>query len=397
MDTQTTQAFGNESKNQDENKNSKWAKAAKVAGAAAAVAGVGGVAASILGDNEDSTVVEEEMVAHVTAEDIQAQQEAVESQSAATEPEVSVDAAYSSPAFTASPRGSHAASQPREVHHSVSQEPVHNDVVEQTATVETATHPEFATDEHGIPVDTQWLADDVNPGETVPSTDDSTVDSGNASTLNEGVPPISQSAMNILTNTVGDDLTDTVNVSPEIFMSMMGLKPTDMIQTELNGDGQVHMATLLANDNGEYMMLVDSDGDGFLDTLTDISGNEYAMFSEGIHFEVNIGEMQAFVNEINPETLVDTPMYASAGAEIAGIEGDGTGDEVAFVDENDIMDTPDDDELLSDESLETADVMIDEDLDEFDIDEELAANDDLSSHIDDINTDLVGFDDSSLA
>lgn len=395
MDTQTTQAFGNENKkNQEENKNMKWAKAAKAAGTTAAVAGVGGLAASVLGGEESSVAdieLQEELLANVDAAAGQEMQEArpetVESQ---THESVSTNAAES---VKSAPQSQPAA----EVHHDVAsaaaQEVQHDDTsvpVEATAQTHVESS-EIVADENGLPVDTQWLADSVTPAETAPS-ENSDVAAEASPALNQELPPLSQSAMNILSSGVDDDLADTVNVSPEIFMSMMGLKPADMVQTELNGDGQSHMAALLANDNGQFMLLVDSDGDGFLDTLTDMTGHEYAMLGDGIRFEVSVGDMKAFVHEINPETMVDTPMYASSGADIASIEGNGNGDEVAYVDENDIIDSPAATEV--DASLETSQESVDNSI--FD-DLEASASEDLAANDTDVNTDLIGFDDTSMA
>lgn len=427
MDTQTTQAFGNENKkNQGENKDMKWAKAAKVAGAAAAVAGVGGLAASVLGGDESQVAeAQEEALAQANAEEqlmqdqhpeaaetqsqAQSQYQAHAHESAAAQAAEPVRAAASQPHSAAQASAQHAntaaPAQPAQAQHApaapAAAHDVHHDNVAAPAETMAETHVDaagFVADANGLPVDEQWLANNDSPAQpandaqtTQPAQPANNVEAANsAAALNQEIPPLSQSAMNILSSGVGDDLADTVNVSPEIFMSMMGLKPADMVQTELNGDGQTHMAALLANDNGQYMLLVDSDGDGFLDTLTDMTGHEYAALGGGIHFEVNVGEMQAFVHEINPETLADTSMYASSGAEITAIEGNGEGEEVAYVDEHDIIDTPDDSHI--DSTLETA---MDSNTD--DLFDNLVPGEELASNDEDLNTDLIGFDDSSMA
>lgn len=398
MDTQTSQAFVNENKNnQEEQKDQKWAKAAKVAGAAAAVAGVGGLAASVLGEDQTPAEVADD---NLTAQAEVAEQQEMQEQVETVEASVSNDAPAHAPMAekaashpeanpAASPAEQPATASPADVAQASAQEATSG---VETAHVEASasTHVDaagFVADENGVPVDAQWLDNDLAANENAPVHENNDVPA--TAELNQELPPMSQSAMNILNSAVNDELADKVNVSPEIFMSMMGLKPTDMIQTELNGDGQMHMAALLANDNGQYLLLVDSDGDGFLDTITDMTGHEYAMLSGGITFEVNVADMQAFVHEINPETAIDSPMYASSGAHITAIEGDGEGDDVAYVDENDIIDTPT--EVNADDTLETASA------DDFVIDD-LAKNDDAASgDDDDAIIDLIGYDDSSMA
>lgn len=411
MDTQTTQAFGNENKKeQNENKDNKWSKAAKAAAATAGVVGVAGVAASVMGGDESPVAADEEVLAQAEMNENPVSQDVQENTS-------SYQHEYESASTTAPAPEPAAATHQAPQYHAPQQTPQHSNVehhttaqattpVPETPVDQPIAHmdapastlhetPEFTADSEGIPVDYQWLADENHTSEITDTTEAENLTAQATSTtvdeLNQQVPPISQSAMNILTNSVGDDLADKVNVSPEIFMSMMGLKPTDMIQTELNGDGQSHMAALLANDNGQYLLLVDSDGDGFLDTLTDMTGHEYAMLGDGIQFEVNVGEMQAFVHETNPDAFIETSMYASNDVDIASIEGEGNGDEVAYVDEHDIADVPSVDEAMTDDSMDLAQVLFDDDLDQLEVTDDLAANE-----LDD-NLDLIGFDDSSMA
>ena len=76
---------------------------------------------------------------------------------------------------------------------------------------------------------------------------------------------------------------------------------------------------------------------------------------------------------------------------MTSIEGDGDGEDMAYIDEHDITDVPSMDDAMTDDDLETTEVVIDDDLDELDLAEDLAINDDLN------DIDLIGFDDSSLA
>lgn len=239
-----------------------------------------------------------------------------------------------------------------------------------------------------IPVDESWI--------TTPSSQEHAAN-------DNPIPAHEQQAVAAVTHAdelgydPNDVLINTVNVSPEVLMAMLHLKPTHMIQTEFRGDGLGHTAALLAGEDGENYMLIDTDGDGLLDKLTDMDGNSYASLDENTQFVVDANAMNNFIDTTNPADDNNEPMYAQIDeAEIVNIEGEGEGEEMAFIDDNDINA----DDIIVDEP-QAADedaAFIDDVNEEIAYENENPVEEDLAmSNEPEIDTDLISYDDSSLA
>lgn len=383
MDTQTTGMPAN----QGENKGNKSNKASKAAAAAAGVAAVGGLAASMTTNDEsdfeslvNEVATEEPTDSTATAETTLA----ADTIEPATEAEPKAEPAAASAPQAPAPSPSEAALA-TESTAAPANEPVHTD----------AAHDTDATFDD-IPVDEAW----INPtGETMASAQQPAAEpianpapapSDNLADNTQAQEPVMpESIANLAQKAVGDELADKVNVSPEIFMSMLHLKPTEMIMTELAGDGKMHNAALLADDNGNHFLLIDSDNDGFLDMVTDMDGQPLPSLGDTFQFEVSSKDMASFITYTSHQEFAahgDSQHAEHNLDEIVSIEGDGDGDDVAYIDESDLNDdnTPSYDTLAANDAAS-----VDNDLhnafDTHDDDDEVT------------NIDLINYNDTSMA
>lgn len=401
MNTQTNeQTISN--KNNQENKKSTAAKVATGVAATAAAAGLGAVAASVINRDENPE-------AQTPTAETNDEQQATATEQVLNEmnDNLAANQQPQTPAAQAPAHQTPVATQPAH------QTPVTSQT--QTSVAQNAQEAQQTAhdDNYDIPVDDAWL----NNGQGHTTQDDQ-VAQNTEITDNTNSETAEQQTIGIDYD-VNDELINTVNVSPEVLMNMLNLTPSAMLET----DG--HTAALLTNEQGENFLLVDTDGDGILDKLTDMEGNHFASLDENTHFVVDATAMNNYIDLTNQQDDASGSFYADntvEEAEIVNIEGEGEGEEIAYIDESELGDNNEDfiddiDENLQDVHTDVypADESIEDQPEEFLADEtiedhpevypadetiedqpeeDLALNNDDTS-IDD--TDLMSFDDSLLA